>query len=290
MKIVNLNSGLGNQMFQFAFYLSLKDRFKNDQIKLDTSWYKEEKFHNGFELARIFNIDYDCSTSQEYMLLSRSGYNLLSRIKRRLLPKKNSELIESKLQQFHYSPNLYGKPGEDNYYHGYWQSYKYFESISETIKDCYAFPPLTEKKNIAIDSFIKSNKGKTVSIHVRRGDYLNNKSLGMVCSLDYYKNSILEMEKKIEDPFYLIFSNDAKWCKENFKLSNVEFIDWNTGDSSFRDMQLMSLCCNNIIANSSFSWWGAFLNSNIDKTVIAPKIWTKGCDAKDLIPGEWNRL
>ena len=80
------------------------------------------------------------------------------------------------------------------------------------------------------------------------------------------------------------------WCKKNFKLPNIKFVDWNSGELSFRDMQLMSLCGNNIIANSSFSWWGAFLNSNKDKTVIAPKIWIRGIETEDLIPNDWSRL
>ena len=203
---------------------------------------------------------------------------------------QKSEIVESKDQQFNFFADLYGKEGEDNYYRGYWQSYKYFESISQIVKSHFVFPSFTESKNITMYSFIESNKNRTVSIHVRMGDYVNHKSLGEVCTLDYYRKAILKIEEKIQNPIYIIFSNDIVWCKENFKLSNVEFVDWNSGELSFRDMQLMSLCNNNIIANSSFSWWGAFLNSNKYKTVIAPKTWTKEDVAEDLIPKDWYRL
>lgn len=290
MKIVNINSGMGNQMFQLAFYLSLKNRFKNEVIKIDKSWYDVEKFHNGFELCKVFNIDFPYSTNQENELLGRAGYTLYDRIKRKFLPSKKSEIIESKEQLFRYNSGLYGKKGEDNYYRGYWQSYKYFDSISEIVKSCFIFPSFTEKENITIESYIENNRNNTISIHVRRGDYLNQKLLSNLCSTNYYQNAIAKIENKIKNPVYIVFSDDIQWCKENLDLSNVKFIDWNMGDSSFRDMQLMSLCDHNIIANSSFSWWGAYLNSNEGKTVIAPKDWFTGNETRDLIPIEWERV
>jgi|SaaInl8_200m_RNA_FD_contig_123_6543_length_7472_multi_4_in_0_out_1_5 hypothetical protein len=290
MKIVNINSGLGNQMFQFAFYLSLKDKFKNEEVKLDISWFEVEKFHNGFELKKIFNINVNQSTKKENTILSRSGYTLLNRIKRRLLFKKKSEILESNEQQFNFLPDLYGNDGKNEYYRGYWQSYKYFDSISEIVKSHFIFLPFSEKKNIDMSSFIENNMERTVSVHIRRGDYLNHKSLGGVCTLEYYQKAIVKMSEKIKNPIFIIFSNDINWCKENFNLSNIKFVDWNSGELSFRDMQLMSICGNNIIANSSFSWWGAYLNQNNNKIIIAPKIWIENNDAEDLIPNDWNRL
>ena len=290
MKIVNINSGLGNQMFQFAFYLSLKDKFKNEEVKLDISWFEVEKFHNGFELKKIFNINVNQSTKKENTILSRSGYTLLNRIKRRLLFKKKSEILESNEQQFNFLPDLYGNDGKNEYYRGYWQSYKYFDSISEIVKSHFIFLPFSEKKNIDMSSFIENNMERTVSVHIRRGDYLNHKSLGGVCTLEYYQKAIVKISEKIKNPIFIIFSNDINWCKENFNLSNIKFVDWNSGELSFRDMQLMSICGNNIIANSSFSWWGAYLNQNNNKIIIAPKIWIENNDAEDLIPNDWNRL
>lgn len=290
MKIVNINSGIGNQMFQFAFSLSLRDKFKNEVIKIDTSWYEVEKFHNGFELEKVFNIDFPHSTKQENELLGRAGYTLYDRIKRKFLPSKKTEIIESKDQLFKYNLNLYGEKEENNYYRGYWQSHKYFDSISETVKNYFIFPPFVENENIAMKTYIENNKNNTVSIHVRRGDYLKQQLLSNLCSTNYYQNAIAKIENRIKDPVYIVFSDDIQWCKENLNLSNVKFVDWNRGDLSFRDMQMMSLCDHNIIANSSFSWWGAYLNSNKDRIVVAPKDWFIGNETKDLIPDEWERV
>lgn len=290
MKIVNINSGLGNQMFQFAFYLALKDKFKDEEIKIDVSWFEVENFHNGFELKRIFNINVSESIKKENNKLSISGYTLFDRIKRRLFNRKKSEIVESREQQFKFSLELYGKENEDIYYLGYWQSYKYFEPITELVKNHFSFPPFSEVKNIDMASFIEDNVDRTISMHIRRGDYTNHKLFGGICTLEYYKMAILKISEKIENPIFIIFSNDINWCKEKFNQFNVEFIDWNSDELSFRDIQLMSICGNNIIANSSFSWWGAFLNQNKNKIVIAPKMWTKNNDSKDLIPSDWNSL
>ena len=288
MKIVSLNNGLGNQMFQFAFYLLIKNKYNNDIVKLDTSWFQFFDAHNGYELEKIFHIEAPYSIQKENVFLF-SGFGLFGRIKRKFFWKRSSEIIESKSQQFYFSNDLYGKEGQNNYYLGFWQSYKYFESISNLVQRNFTFPSLTENKNLELYSLIESNKAKTVSIHVRRGDYLKNKDLLESCNLDYYKNAIKKIEEVVEEPLYLIFSNDMNWCKENLKLFNAKYIDWNTSHQAYRDMQLMSLCANNIIANSTFSWWGAFLNSNDNKTVIAPKYWIDG-EAKDLIPKDWIRI
>ncbi|WP_239183401.1 alpha-1,2-fucosyltransferase [Vibrio sp. Of7-15] len=290
MKIVNINSGLGNQMFQFAFYLSLKEKYKNEDVKVDLSWFDSEEFHNGFELEKIFNVSPDYSSRKEVSSLSQVGYSLYSRIMRRLLPRKKSEIIELKENQFSFNPELYGNAGDSNYYLGYWQSYKYFYSIENIVKDTFNFPPFNEFENKSMNSFLEDNKARTVSIHVRRGDYSNHKSLGGLCSIEYYEKAILEVEKKIKNPIFIVFSNDIDWCRENLTFDNVKFVDWNSGELSYRDMQLMSMCNSNILANSSFSWWGAFLNSNEDKLVIAPKVWIRGNDTKDLTPKDWIRI
>ncbi len=277
-------------MFQFAFYLSLRNKFENEKVKIDISWFDNDEFHNGFELKKIFDIDCCFSDDKENSALSRAGYSFLSRIKRRLLPKKKSEIVESKEQQFHFHKNLFGNANEDKYYRGYWQSYKYFDSISALIKSSFRFPPFYEKNNLKMNLYIRNNKDRTVSIHVRLGDYSQHSSLGGICNLEYYNRAILMIEKKIKNPIYIIFSDDIEWCRINFNLSNAKFVDWNKKQSSFRDMQLMSLCDHNIIANSSFSWWGAYLNPNKNKIVIAPKVWIRGNVAKDIILEDWYKI
>lgn len=135
----------------------------------------------------------------------------------------------------------------------------------------------------------------TVSIHIRRGDYENDPEakfvLGGICTLDYYKKSIEYLNERIEQPYYCLFSNNPEWTQENFAfLKNSLIIDWNLNKESWQDMMLMSMCRHNVIANSSFSWWGAWLNRNPDKIVIAPSKWFNIYEAADIVPDQWVRI
>ncbi|MDD3060131.1 MAG: alpha-1,2-fucosyltransferase, partial [Sulfurimonas sp.] len=136
----------------------------------------------------------------------------------------------------------------------------------------------------------------SVSLHVRRGDYVSNKnatSYHGVSSLDYYYNAIETISKKISNPILYIFSDDIPWVRENLIVSlPIVFIENTNTDRPFEDIYLMSLCKHNIIANSTFSWWGAYLNSNLEKNVIAPKKWFNDpvINTEDLIPSSWTRI
>lgn len=174
---------------------------------------------------------------------------------------------------FHYSPiptNIKSLTLD-----GYFQSEKYFEDYKDEIRNEFTFR----------HSKCSAPEINTVSIHVRRGDYLNLSDHHPVCSLDYYKEAM----QRFPNHNFLVFSDDKSWCLENFKEDNVK-ISVNP-DPSY-DLQLMSLCDHHIIANSSFSWWGAWLGKNKDKEVIAPKEWfgpaKTNHDTKDLCPKEWT--
>ena len=136
---------------------------------------------------------------------------------------------------------------------------------------------------------------ESVSLHVRHGDYVTNadtNSFHGVCSLDYYKNAVSKIKQEMPLPFF-IFSDDIIWAKENLDfIGNMTFIEYNGATPDHEEMYLMSLCQHNIIANSSFSWWGAWLNQNPNKIIIAPQNWFNdvSLDTKDLIPNEWIRL
>ena len=141
----------------------------------------------------------------------------------------------------------------------------------------------------------KIRQHKSVSIHVRRGDYVNHPLFGGICDKAYYQRAITYIQEKTDCDYYIIFSNDIKWCEENLSAllmgKNVVFVNWNKGKDSYQDMYLMSRCNYNIIANSSFSWWGAWLNNNPEKIVVAPKIWMKVLDNDfDIIPTSWIRI
>lgn len=135
-----------------------------------------------------------------------------------------------------------------------------------------------------------------MSLHVRRGDYVSDArthaTLG-VCSLDYYRAAVRYIADHVEAPEFFVFSDDIAWAQANLELGHpCHYVDHNRGAESYNDMRLMSLCRHHIIANSSFSWWGAWLNPRADKVVVAPARWFAGGNrvVDDLFPPGWVRL
>jgi len=182
----------------------------------------------------------------------------------------------------------------DVHLHGYWQSEKYFKDIRETIlEDFTPIRPLRGRNQKVLDEIGSSS---SISVHVRRGDYVidpqTNKFHG-ICGPEYYKKAVEIIAKKVKSPVFYFFSDDIDWVKNNLrtKFKNV-YVDWNQGDQSFVDMQLMSHCRHHILANSSFSWWGAWLNRNPHKIVVAPERWfqERSLDTRDLIPEGWLKI
>ncbi|WP_291255425.1 alpha-1,2-fucosyltransferase [Fusobacterium sp.] len=159
------------------------------------------------------------------------------------------------------------------YYEGVHYNLELIQKERNKIFECFEFPELKDEKNKKIAKLIE--KTNSVSIHIRRGDYLNHPIFGNICTLEYYKKAIEEIKQRVEEPVFYIFSNDIEWCKNNFGfLENSYYINWNCKkEDNYKDMQLMSLCKNNILANSSFSWWSALLNKNKEKIVIVPEKW-----------------
>ena len=148
------------------------------------------------------------------------------------------------------------------------------EHISEKILKAYTFPGFEDETNKDLAERLKTSNA--ASCHIRRGDYLKEPAM-CVCTPSYYARAIKTMNESVNPELYVIFSDDIQWCKENIRemVGNREvvFVDWNKGEQSFRDIQLMTLCKHNIIANSSFSWWGAWLNNHENKVVMAPEVW-----------------
>ena len=166
---------------------------------------------------------------------------------------------------------------------GYWQSEKYFESIEDIIRNVFTFPEASEQNKAIAREMAAST---SVSIHVRRGDYLryfpNN-----VLDEAYYGPAMAYFTERFKDVHFFIFSNDISWCREHLSAERISFVDWNTGKDSPYDMWLMTQCKHNIIANSSFSWWGAWLNNNPEKIVIAPGRWFDEFSTPDIYCKDW---
>jgi hypothetical protein len=178
---------------------------------------------------------------------------------------------------------------------GYFQSEKYFAGYGNTIREAFRFREPLSGKNREIAEKIKS--GNAVSVHIRRGDYISNQiSAGIYnpVSNDYYGKAIEYIRQRVDNPEFFIFSDEPEQAKKEIDLPQATYIDWNNESDSYIDMQLMSLCRHNIIANSSFSWWGAWLSNPKDGIVIAPAQWLKNPEEniriRDLIPDRWIKI
>lgn len=174
---------------------------------------------------------------------------------------------------------------------GYWFSYKYFDHIRDVLRKDFT-PRQIDERNQALLTQIK-NTENPVAVHIRRGDYVSNPNANKfhgVLSLDYYRQAVRLITDKVPNAQFYVFSDDASWVKEHFTfLENPVFVDFNGDANNHMDIFLMSNCKHNIIANSGFSWWGAYLNDHKNKTVIAPRAWfvSKELDAKDVKPESW---
>lgn len=297
MKIVNIIGGLGNQMFQYAFALKLKTLFEED-VYIDIQHFnasifksfKSHNLHNGYELDRLFygKTLKEAKPGKIWRVSHYIPNYWISRAIRKYFPSRKSEVIEK--LKFQYDPTILEIKGS-KYYEGYWQSPLYFDDIRSLVVEEFRFPKMDEvNQNIANNM----NSSNSVSLHVRRGDYINNPGWGGICTLDYYRKAIEIALGEIENPVFYIFSNDIEWCKENLSSfildASVIYINHNKGNESYKDMQLMTFarCC--IIANSSFSWWGAWLNNRDNKLIIAPKRWTNTVDKTNVYPQDWKLI
>ncbi len=291
MIIIKILGGLGNQMFQYATAYSMSQKFKVP-VKMDLRglYNGEERSRNTYELD-VFGIKEVQAKKEEIFPFIRRSY--LGSEKLYNWYKKWKKIVHYKELYYHYNNELDEQASPNILLRGLFQSEKYFINSRKELLNLFNFPPLSGK-NKALQEELESNNA--VSIHIRRGDYVNDKEYSKnigTCDISYYYKAIDLIQSKIENPIFYIFSDDISWVKENLKINNeCVYVSWNKGKESYCDMQLMSLCKYNIIANSTFSWWGAWLNTYPEKIVIAPNKWFAGWqyDTKDLIPENWIQL
>ncbi|SHM95050.1 alpha-1,2-fucosyltransferase [Flavobacterium xinjiangense] len=290
MIIIQLQGGLGNQMFQFAFASVLA---KNNKalVLIDKKLFKLNGTRDvctprNFELA-IFNNAYNEASSPN--IISFHHLTNLNKLKRKCSLNYPKIYIEPYFGFYKKALDLRSPV----YINGYFQSYKYFIGNEKFIKKIFSFPiEELDLQNKNILSIIE--KSNTISVHIRRGDYVNDKITQQFhgnCALGYYLDAISLLASQYKTFTLLFFSDDSDWVKEQFEYLPYPklFIDHNKNENSWKDMCLMSFCSHNIIANSTFSWWAAWLNDNPTKVVIAPKLWFANVEKKanDLIPPEW---
>jgi hypothetical protein len=289
---VRLNGGLGNQLFQYATGRAIAQRH-NVPLKLDTSGFERNP-------QRRYVLDNFCisaSPATPSEVKHRTGTNG-NRVRRRLtklyqgyLPYyRQSVFVE---RGFQFDPNLF-RARREVYLIGYWQSEKYFESIAPLLRREFTLRTELDHDNQAMASQIEQTK--SVSVHIRRGDYISDENTSRyhgICSLAYYQNAVEVIARSVVRPEFFVFSDDIEWAKQNLRLNHpVVYVSHNGAARDCEDLRLMSLCKHHIVANSSFSWWGAWLGQNANKRVIAPLKWFDQAqlDTRDLIPAPWIRL
>lgn len=284
--IVKFNGGLGNQMFQWAYARAIAYKFNMDMY-FDMSFF-EKSYSRPFELG-IFGLKPNkiVDNSDKFKM------NVIWKFRKFFHEKAFMGMNFYAEPHFEYDKKLLLLPPE-TYVEGFFQTEKYFQSIPELIRKDFKFKNELDERNKAIaDDMAACN---SISLHIRRGDYVQKKRYQdtyATCSLEYYKKAVSMITQGHNDTKLFVFSDDIPWVKENLELSfKTTYVDFNTGENSYKDMQLMSLCKHNVIANSSFSWWGAWLNDNHGKMVIAPKKWFKddSINQSDVIPKSWIRI
>jgi hypothetical protein len=280
-----IRGGLGNQLFQYCMARSLADKLETD-LGLDIRDFSQDSPY----LMGLKNFNIRANFDPPGMIKhKKNGYikfliDIISR---------NHKLVY-KEPHLSFDKNYASLPNR-SYLKGYWQSEKYFENNKLNILNDLRIITDQSSQNVEISKQIASNV--SVSLHIRRGDYVSNSEYNAThgtCSLSYYKTAVSYLLKNIGKNFTIFaFSDDPEWVYSNLKLPvDIRFVNNNSSEYSYEDLRLMSECNHNIIANSSFSWWGAWLNTNNKKIVIAPSKWYANQHIKndDIIPPNWIKI
>ena len=279
MVAVQMSGGLGNQMFEYALYLKLKSMGK--EVKMDdfTCYGPGERK----KMLDVFGVTYEVMSQEEYIQMTDSCLKLSHRIRRKLTGRKNLSYREA---DSNFDPEILRR--EPALFEGYFQTEKYFEDIREQVREAFTFRNFTPVQQVL--EYQAQMEGCTaVSVHIRRGDYLLPKHKHLyegICDEAYYEKAIAQMKEKYPEARFFVFSNDPEWVKAHYTGPEYVVVEGNDEDAGYADMYLMSKCDHHIIANSSFSWWGAWLNPAQDKTVMAPKKWLNGRDCRDIYTKE----
>lgn len=289
MIISRIVGGLGNQMFCYAAGKALASHL-NVSLQLDTYSYHQYKLHQ--YALNYFDIGTKIANQKEYAVINPHSY--FKKILAYLSPSKQKlSLYQEKNLTY---DDQVSKLPDQTYLSGYWQSEKYFLNIEKDLRRDFKFK--TDANQINTDFITRIQSCNAISVHIRRGDYISNANANAVhgtCDLNYYQSAAALLQSKLDQKnlTYFVFSDDPEWVQHHLKLDgHMIFVSHNNGSQNHEDLRLMSACQHHIIANSTFSWWGAWLNSSKEKIVIAPKQWfkDKSYNCRDLIPESWIRI
>ncbi|MBQ3709554.1 MAG: alpha-1,2-fucosyltransferase [Bacteroidales bacterium] len=293
MKLVAVTGGLGNQMFGYAFMLRLS---KEHHARLFHPFNdKAGRYgHAGFQLDKVFKLRSEDGKRHLGVTLFGAYWHVT-----RIFPKRMRPFLlrlvgmhEVRVaENFVFYPEVFQSAHHNELFMGTWQSPRYFEGADAEVREALAFKEelLNEPTQKLHDIIVGCN---AVSLHVRHDDYLSTsyaQGFGGICTKAFYQNAIAFIKQHTDHPKLFVFSDDINWCRENLDVGDATFVDCNHGNDSWQDMYLMSCCKHNIIANSTFSWWGAWLNPNPDKIVVAPQKWWNGLN-DDVVPDAWTKV
>ncbi len=299
MNIIRMSGGLGNQMFQYALYLKLRSMGK--EVKFDDINEYRGEDARPIVLA-VFGIDYPRATWDEITAFTDGSMELKKRIRRNLFGRRAVEYEEKGF----FDPQVLSF--DSMYLRGAFQSERYFEDIRDEVRSTYQFPELEEmhlpqKHYNNTKSYLDRIEGcEAVALHMYRGDSRNNEELyDGICTEKYYEGAVRYIQERYPEAVFFIFSNEPKWVKNwvislmksqitesmsRQEIKNLEnrfvMVETNSEYTGYLDMLLMSRCRHNIISNSSFSWWGAWLNENPDKLICAPSRWINGMEGDEV--------
>jgi len=287
--IVRLSGGLGNQLFQYAAGRALVHA-RGARLLLDVSSYDNDHLGRQYRLDR-FRTRARLAPTAEVPRIARQGdHDLPSRVwwwVERCLPRHWRSVFTDRKQG--YDPRLL-RIRRSVVLKGYWQSESYFQAITPLLRRELVLRHPPKGRNATLAQEILDIEA--ASVHVRRGDYLTNSS-HVVLPISYYEAALARLSRVAPKAHYFVFSDNIPWCREHLDLSGpTTFVDHNGPEDDYEDLRLMSLCKHHIIANSSFSWWAAWLCENPQKNVIAPKKWFNDPDrhTHDLVPSRWHRI
>ena len=284
MIIVKLMGGMGNQMFQYALYRALLAQGK--EVKLDRAKFTHfDEIRKCFLDNQCFDLSYQLCTKREarkYVL----GTGMTARVFMRMFGDKSTHYYEKK--EYEYDSSI--MQITEGYLDGFWQTWKYFQDVEVDIREGYRFTSKLVGKDKAYEKQIQSTN--SVAVHVRRGDYSKHQDIyGNICTQSYYQRAINIINQELEAPIFYFFSNDMDWTRIAFgNKHNYIYVEGNSEDRGYIDMQLMSECKHQIIANSSFSWWAAYLNSNPHKRIICPERWINTKETPDMYYKDWIKI
>jgi hypothetical protein len=276
MIVVNIKGGLGNQMFQYALARKLQIIYPNEVVNINLEYFANTKSD---EIVSTFPMDLNFFNIKNF---DQTSFNFrFQKPIYKLLGYYYFEKYDIRFKNYILDKKI-------GYFDGYWQSEKYFLEIKDQLKNEFQLKnEMWDEHSLTLLDKIRSSK--SVSIHIRRGDYVK---LGYndTCGLKYYQEAINIINLKIKDPHFFIFSNDIEWVKNNLKLKTLKtYVEYTTEAQANKELLLMSSCQYNIISNSTFSWWAAWLNDYSEKIVISPKDWIVGLK-QNILVDSWIKI